>query len=94
MRYLQLALVALNLPVLDGCLPEEIVQLHSLVRRHALLVLRAAALAAGVSDQGPPDFCATFGTRFHTGYLGDLQGNEIVLISSNPDKPGRDGRRG
>ena len=53
--------------------------------------LRAAALAAGGTDEGAPGFRAAYGPRFYVGYLRDPQGNKIALFSSNPNEPGRDG---
>lgn len=53
--------------------------------------LHAAALQAGGSDEGAPDFRAAYGPRFYVGYLRDPQGNKIALFSSNPSDPERDG---
>lgn len=53
--------------------------------------LHAAALAAGGSDEGQPDFRASYGAQFYVSYLRDPQGNKIALFSSNPNEPGRDG---
>ena len=52
--------------------------------------LHAAALAAGGSDEGHPDFRANYGPSFFVGYLRDPQGNKIALFSSNPNDPTRD----
>ncbi|WP_107496663.1 VOC family protein [Thalassobius sp. I31.1] len=52
--------------------------------------LHAAALAAGGSDEGGPDFRASYGPHFFVAYLRDPQGNKIALFSDNPDEPGRD----
>ncbi|MBI1493774.1 VOC family protein [Halocynthiibacter styelae] len=52
--------------------------------------LHAAALAAGGSDDGAPDFRASYGPHFFVAYLRDPQGNKIALFSDNPDEPGRD----
>lgn len=52
--------------------------------------LHAAALAAGGSDEGAPDFRASYGPHFFVAYLRDPQGNKIALFSDNPDEPRRD----
>ncbi len=52
--------------------------------------LHAAALAAGGSDEGAPDFRASYGPHFFVAYLRDPQGNKIALFSDNPNEPGRD----
>nr|WP_238941436.1 VOC family protein [Jannaschia sp. Os4] len=56
--------------------------------------LHAAALAAGGTDEGAPGFRDAYGPSFYVGYLRDPQGNKLALYSSDPDEPGRDGRRG
>jgi hypothetical protein len=53
--------------------------------------LHAAALAAGGFDEGQPGFRASYGPHFYVGYLRDPQGNKIVLFSSNPIEPRREG---
>lgn len=52
--------------------------------------LHSAALAAGGSDAGQPDFRDTYGPHFYVGYLRDPQGNKIALFSNDPNEARRD----